>query len=222
MANEPRNTILVVGAGLAGPVLSLFLKDRGYDVVIFEAHSTLEDAGLSVLLQPNGLKVLGLIPGLLERLPGVALKGVQVSSLVQDKTLVFHDAFEKGNFDVRGVPRTQAHKLLVDMAQEKDIPIHWGHKLISFEESDFEVKATFENGKVYTGSFAIGCDGLHSGSRTALFGREKAGYLGMTQMGGWSPVPEAFVKDGPRMYQFFADGAHMVCYYCADDTVSWV
>jgi len=152
----------------------------------------------------------------------VALKGVRVSSLVQDKTLVFHDAFEQGNFHVRGVPRTQAHKLFVEMAQEHGIPIHWGHKLVSFEQTDVDVKAIFANGQTHTGTFVVGCDGLHSGSRTALFGRERAEYLGMTQTGGWSPVPQAFLGDGPRMYQFYAEGAHVVGYYCAEDTVSWV
>jgi salicylate hydroxylase len=83
---------------------------------------------------------------------------------------------------VRGIPRTQTHQVIVGMAQERGIKVHWGHKLVSFEEFEFEVRATFENGQRYTGSFVIGCDGLHSGSRTALFGREKPSYLGMTQV----------------------------------------
>jgi salicylate hydroxylase len=49
MAAETMRTVLVIGAGMAGPVLALFLKDRGYNPVVFEAHSSLEDAGLSIL-----------------------------------------------------------------------------------------------------------------------------------------------------------------------------
>jgi salicylate hydroxylase len=126
--------------------------------------------------------VLGLIPGLLERLPGVNVVGVQVNSLVQEMTLVRHDAFAEGGYAVRGIPRTQTHQYLVDTAQERGIPIHWGHKLVSFEENVDEVTAVFQNGSRFGGSFAVGCDGLHSGSRTTLFGREKPHYLGMTQV----------------------------------------
>jgi salicylate hydroxylase len=43
------NTVLVIGAGIAGPVLALFLKARGYNPILFEAHPSLEDAGLSLL-----------------------------------------------------------------------------------------------------------------------------------------------------------------------------
>jgi salicylate hydroxylase len=42
-------TILVIGAGIAGPVLALFLKNRGYDPIIFEAQPKLNDAGLSLM-----------------------------------------------------------------------------------------------------------------------------------------------------------------------------
>jgi len=34
---------------MAGPILALFLTDQGFDPVLFEAHSSLEDAGLSIL-----------------------------------------------------------------------------------------------------------------------------------------------------------------------------
>ena len=158
-------------------------------------------------------------------------------SLVQAKVLAFHDAFDKGSFVFRGVPRTEAHQVLVGMVEERGIKIHWGHKLISFKESESSVEAMFENGQKYIGSFVIGCDGLNSGSRNALFGQERPDYLGMTQVcsiftisdqsfrtlqtGGWSPVPEEFKGRGHRFYQFFAEGAHMVCYYCKEDTVSW-
>ena len=49
MTTDTRNSILVIGAGMAGPVMALFLKGLGFEVVAFEAHASLEDAGLSIL-----------------------------------------------------------------------------------------------------------------------------------------------------------------------------
>ena len=40
--------MIIVGAGIAGPVLALFLKAKGYTPVIFERTDGLTDAGLSL------------------------------------------------------------------------------------------------------------------------------------------------------------------------------
>jgi 2-polyprenyl-6-methoxyphenol hydroxylase-like FAD-dependent oxidoreductase len=49
------------------------------------------------------------------------------------------------------------------------------------QEEDF-VTAIFENGQFAKGSFAVGCDGLHSKTRAVLFGNETAEYTGLTQV----------------------------------------
>ena len=40
--------VAVIGAGIAGPVLALFLKSKGYDPVIYERTLTMTDGGLSL------------------------------------------------------------------------------------------------------------------------------------------------------------------------------
>ncbi|TFY81652.1 hypothetical protein EWM64_g2363 [Hericium alpestre] len=73
--------VIIVGAGIAGPVLALFLKQRGYDPVIYERTPGLTDAGLSLCLQPNGLAVLAQIPGLIPSLPGQDLTTTRAFAL---------------------------------------------------------------------------------------------------------------------------------------------
>jgi 2-polyprenyl-6-methoxyphenol hydroxylase-like FAD-dependent oxidoreductase len=51
------------------------------------------------------------------------------------------------------------------------------------------VDVTFANGTKDTASFVVGCDGLHSNTRIALFGKEKADFTGMVRV---SPF-----QDGP-------------------------
>lgn len=61
------------------------------------------------------------------------------------------------------------------------VEIKWGHKLVSLEQSHNSVTVTFENGTKDTGSFVVGCDGLHSNTRKCLFGEEKAEFTGLCQ-----------------------------------------
>ncbi|GHO72252.1 hypothetical protein KSD_58030 [Ktedonobacter sp. SOSP1-85] len=55
MSNLQKKAILI-GCGLTGPALALFLKRAHFDVEIYEARTQPEGYGLS--LASNGLKVL--------------------------------------------------------------------------------------------------------------------------------------------------------------------
>lgn len=47
-------TVLIIGCGVAGPVLANFLKRKGYNPIVFEKVSKLGDVGASLCLMPNG------------------------------------------------------------------------------------------------------------------------------------------------------------------------
>jgi salicylate hydroxylase len=47
-------SVLVIGCGVAGPVLALLLKRKGYAPTVFEKVKHLRDAGASLMLMPNG------------------------------------------------------------------------------------------------------------------------------------------------------------------------
>ena len=89
------------------------------------------------------------------------------------------DAF---GYPMRGVRRTELLQHLVDAAEIQGIPVHWDHRLVDIEQSDRGVNAIFANGFTDTGSFLVGCDGLHSVTRTVLFGEEPITFLGFTQV----------------------------------------
>lgn len=59
------------------------------------------------------------------------------------------------------------------------MPFRWNHNMESLEQTADGVKVRFANGVVEEGSFVVGCDGLHSNVRKALFGAEKADYTGL-------------------------------------------
>jgi salicylate hydroxylase len=109
------------------------------------------------------------------------------STLAEDEGLLgdndapadVRDAF---GYPMRGVRRTELLRLLVNTADVQGIPIHWDHRLIDIEQTDRGVKAIFANGFIDTGTFLVGCDGLHSVTRSVLFGEDPITFLGLTQV----------------------------------------
>lgn len=90
---------------------------------------------------------------------------------------------EKFGFPMIGVRRAEFHKVLIDAAEKHGIEIKWGHQAIQFEQSENAVEVIFANGVKDTASFVVGCDGLHSNTRTALFGKEdRADFTGLVQV----------------------------------------
>lgn len=109
------------------------------------------------------------------------------STLEEDKGLLGEndvpaDMRDVFGYPMRGVRRTELIRLLVDTAETQGIPIRWNHRLTDIEQSDGSVKAIFANGFVDEGAFLAGCDGLHSATRTVLFGEEPTTFLGLTQV----------------------------------------
>lgn len=135
--------------------------------------------------------MLNLIPGLLDVLPGARVTHTAIFSTVTDRTLVLHDAPSRlgehygigPEFGMQGVQREQFHRILVEQAAARGIPIHWGYHLEGLTELEHEiVELRFANGETAQASFVVGCDGLHSNTRSALFGEIQPDYTGMVQV----------------------------------------
>lgn len=47
-------TVLVIGCGVAGPVLAILLKRKGYHPIVFEKVRELGTAGASLMVMSNG------------------------------------------------------------------------------------------------------------------------------------------------------------------------
>ncbi|KAI0790637.1 hypothetical protein C8Q75DRAFT_95567 [Abortiporus biennis] len=218
--------VIIAGCGIAGPILALFLKQKGYEPVIYERTETVTDAGLSLCLQPNGLAVISQIPGLVESLVGSPIERLLFySELPEDKgVLADTDAPSKMKeaygHSMLGVKRTAFHHALIDAAKKAGIEIAFGHRLVSLKQDDKSVTVTFENGNTATGSFVVGCDGLHSDTRACLFGKEQATYTGLSQCGGISPTPEVLHAQATIM-NVFGNGSHFIAYPCNQFETSW-
>jgi len=225
--SHPRTKVIVVGCGTAGPVLATFLKRKGYEPVVYERGKPGSDGGLSLMLQVNGLRVLSLIPGLFESISGKPVEKLEFYSTVpgDEGKLAESDIprsylLKNYGYTMMGVQRQKLLRLLTETAEKDGVEIKWEHKLVDLEQGPDSVTVKFENGHTDTAGFVIGCDGLHSNTRTCLFGKEEAAFTGMTQTGGFSPTPAAF-SGTPTAYNFYSEDAHIIAYPIADSTYSW-
>ncbi|GBE81426.1 FAD/NAD(P)-binding domain-containing protein [Sparassis crispa] len=223
-----KTKVIIAGCGIAGPVLAIFLKGKGYEPVVYERLEKPTEQGLSMCLQPNGLRVLSLIPGFCAKIVGLQLKNLFFcSSLSEDEGLLAEtDApsmlpeLVGPGMCVLGVHRATFCRTLVEEAESHGVQIVWGHQVVGLTQSEDSVELAFANGKTDTASFVVGCDGLHSNTRISLFGEEKADFTGLTQTGGSSPTPKAYLNR-PGVTNIYGNGAHMVFYQVNEKQTSW-
>lgn len=187
----PEVKVLIIGCGVAGPVLANFLKRKGYTPIVFERVTKLGDAGASLMLMPNGLKVLGLT-GMLSDIQrdSIDLEAF-VDATSNGEILGTSDIpttfKEKYGTPALGVKRTELNLKLKNMVQGLDVDIREGWELDDIDETEDSVTAHFKGRESVTGSFLIGCDGIKAASRKVLLGKtgSKEGlpeFTGLTQV----------------------------------------
>lgn len=187
----PEIKVLIIGCGVAGPVLANFLKRKGYTPIVFEKVSKLGDAGASLMLMPNGLKVLGLV-GILDeiRRDSIDLQAF-VDTTSSGETLGISDIpttfEEKYGTPGLGVKRTELNLKLTNMVQELGVDVREGWELEDIEETEDSVTAHFKGRESVTGSFLIGCDGIKAASRGVLLGK-KGSQEGLPEFTGLTQV----------------------------------
>ena len=159
---------LVVGGGIAGPAVALFLKTAGYVPLLFEAHSQSSNIGGGLQIAPNGMHVL-------QRL-GVTSPVLEQG--VESAELCFENQFGKslgcipnGPASVYGTPGVQVarsvlHKALLDELFSQGIQIQYSKRVHEIWSYEHGVSAQFEDGSTAEGSILIGADGTLSRTRT--------------------------------------------------------
>lgn len=184
-ANEKK--VLIIGCGIGGPAVALFLKRAGFDPVIYEAESEPDDyAGLFMNLARNGLRVLRelqLHRPIMEN--GIEL---QLMNMYNGSGKLLGTVGERsGEPQGYTVKRGYLHQVLREEALRRGIPIEYGKKLKQIKNSgDQEVTALFEDGSAAVGQWLIGCDGIHSKTRNLLFpGAPSPAYTGLLSYGGF-------------------------------------
>ena len=204
----PNKKALVIGCGIAGPAVALFLKRAGIDAEIYEARGeTAQDAGFFLNLAPNGMNVLKTL-GVAQRLErdGFAATGITFFNHRDKQIGALDSRLDRERYGVRGliVKRAELHNALREGVQQQGIPIMFDKKLGGVECSGKRgVEVSFEDGTGAQGDLLICCDGIYSRTRQLVFPESpKPSYLGMVDCGGFAYLPELRGLSGPQIMTF--------------------
>jgi FAD-dependent urate hydroxylase len=194
---------LLIGCGIAGPVLAMFLQRIGVTPVIYEGRSEpRDDAGFFLNLAANGTDVLETL-GVVERV---------LEHGHRSEKLVFQNHVNKqlgeNQQETVLIKRGLLTKALREAALERGITIEFGKRLIDVEIPHENMAiAYFDDGTEAHGDFLVGCDGIHSQTRQSLFpDAPKPEYTGIIDSGAFTRNESVPPSDGVMRMTFGVNG----------------
>ncbi|MDQ0372781.1 FAD-dependent monooxygenase [Cellulomonas humilata] len=215
---------LIIGGGVAGPAAAQLLTRDGWDAHVYEAHAEPDPyAGLFLNVATNGLAVLETL-GLRKRLltdGHRAGRMVMWSRTGKELGTVPNGPArepERGSVIVR---RSWLHQVLREGSDAAGVPTTYGARLVSIDQDEHGVRATFADGAVAEGDLLVGADGIGSPTRRHIDpDAPEPTYSGLVGVGGFARVPG--LEPTPET-QHFVFGARSFFGYLvrADGTTYW-
>lgn len=199
---------LIVGAGIAGPVLGIFLRRLGVDVTICESRrAAATDEGVFLGVAPNGMNVLAEIGA--DR--AILARGTPAAGFAflnaRGKQIGMIDGL--GDEARYGAPlvmvrRGELHSVLVGAAIDAGVAVRFGASLAALDRSDpRSVTARFHDGSEETADLVIGCDGIRSATRAlAIPDAPAPQFLDMLDFGGYGRADHAPLAVGWNVMVF--------------------
>jgi 2-polyprenyl-6-methoxyphenol hydroxylase-like FAD-dependent oxidoreductase len=167
-------SVLISGAGIAGPTLAYWLARYGFAPTIVEKSPTLRTGGYIIDFWGAGFEIaerMGLAPEITER--GYRVQEVRVVGRDGRRVAGFSaTAFARatqGRFT--SLPRGELAASIVEAIVDR-VEIIFGDSVAALEQCDSGVRVQFEGGATRDFDLVIGADGLRSGVRQLLFGPE--------------------------------------------------
>ena len=196
-------TALIIGSGIAGPALAMFLQRAGLKSTVFEARWEPNDAaGAFLNLAPNGLDVLKSL-GIQDV---ISAYGTPTTSIVFQN----HQGKRLGALPETTLllKRGLLNRGLRDAAITRGIPIEFGKRLKDIAISPLGgVIARFDDGTEASGDFLVGCDGIHSRTRRLILPDTRdPEYTGIIDSGAITMAPWVSASDGEMRMTFGRKG----------------
>ena len=165
-----KKEFVIIGAGLVGSLLSIYLVKRGHNVKIYERRSDMREAkmiagrSINLALSDRGIKALEQI-GIMDEIKEIAIPMHGRSIHNGDGTLAYQAYGDDGQF-INSVSRGELNKKLMTLAEDKGVEIlfnhtcekiDWKKNIISFKNETAEIKVHAD--------LIFGSDGAFSAAR---------------------------------------------------------
>ena len=197
-------TVLISGAGIAGPSLAFWLTRNGYRVIVVEIATGIRPGGQTVDLRGAGGDVVERM-GLLDRMRDRSLDQKGIAWIRADgrrRAEMPVTAFN-GNGVVSKLEILRGD--LVDVlyqATKDDTEYHFDTRIEKLQQGDDAVEAVLADGTHLKADLVVGADGPHSTVRRLAFGPEEQFVKPLGGYNAWFTAPDSVGLDGwYLMYQ---------------------
>lgn len=175
MTTTPKRTVLISGAGIAGPTLAYWLHRYGFTVTVVEKAGAPRDGGYPIDIRGTAVEVvrrMGILPRLRQdhigsrRFTFLDAEGGEVASVLPHAVA---GSVEGQDLEVgRGDLMMALHRTVRD-----DVEFRFGDSVDTLDQSANRVDVTFRSGDRRAFDLVIGADGIHSRTREIVFGAEE-------------------------------------------------
>jgi 2-polyprenyl-6-methoxyphenol hydroxylase-like FAD-dependent oxidoreductase len=191
-------TILISGAGVAGPALAHWLAGNGYRVVIVELAPGIRPGGQTVDLRGAGRAVverMGLLDQMVDR--SLAQRGIAwVRADGSRRAEMPVEAFD-GNGVVSKLEILRGDLVDVLYQDTKDrVEYRFDTRIEELNQKEDAVEASLSDGTTLPADLVVGADGPHSAVRRLAFGPEEQFVKPLGGYHAWFTAPDTAGLDG--------------------------
>lgn len=163
---------VIIGAGLVGSLLSIYLRKRGYNVKIYERRTDMRKADLvagrsiNLALSDRGIKALEEV-GLMDEIRKICIPMHGRFMHNADGSTAYQSYGKEGQF-INSVSRGDLNKKLMDLAEANGVNIKFNEKCngINWQKNEIEFeKTTSPESEHVKADLIFGSDGAFAASR---------------------------------------------------------
>jgi 2-polyprenyl-6-methoxyphenol hydroxylase-like FAD-dependent oxidoreductase len=178
--DRAEKTFVIVGAGIGGLATAVSLARAGVKPIVCERAPELTDIGGAITIRSNATRILNSL--------GVLPSVLKCSSTLSSAAVYSHSGqlFRRWTLPTLGTPtivirRTDLQMALLEHLRRYPHDLRLGYDFDRYEQDEERVTGVFANGRRVDGHVLIGSDGINSGVRTQLVGKEPTSYRGYVQ-----------------------------------------
>ncbi|KUH66731.1 FAD-binding monooxygenase [Mycolicibacterium novocastrense] len=193
-----QQTVLISGAGIAGPSLAFWLTRNGYRVTVVEVAPGVRPGGQTVDLRGAGGDVVERM-GLIDQMRARALEqrgAAWVRSDGSRRAEMPVTAFGgNGLVSKLEILRGDLVEVLYQATRDS-VEYRFGQRISELREGDAGMEATLTDGSVLHADLVVGADGPHSAVRRLAFGPEDQFVNPIGGYNAWFSAPDSVGLDG--------------------------